>query len=732
MPSHFKTMNRIFIFILLLINTAAMAQHTISGKIIDDKGKAVKGASIYLENTIDGVSTDSTGIFRFTTSETGAQTLVVTAIGYSNAGKAINIAGDVTDLNFTIKNTAKTLEEVTITAGAFEASNDKDKTVLKPLDIVTTAGAQADVVRALETLPGTQKQGTQNGLFVRGGDASEAAYIIDGMVVQNAFFSGPPGVATRSRFGAFQFKGVSFSSGGYSAKYGQALSSVLELNSLDLPEKSTVNLGVNMAGVYASGSKLWKNSGGDVTAFYNNLTPFYGAIKTNVDYYEVPQGYGGSARYAIQPNKNGMLKANISYNHFSSGIAIPNPGDPAGIVKYGLKNDNVSGQVSYKQTLKDKWSIYAAGAYSYNKDQSNFDTLPGELTEQRSQGRVEAKRIITNRLNILVGSDLQHFNIDNNFAGFSRSINESILSGYAEAEWIPVYWLAFKPGVRYEHSALLNKDNIAPRLSLAVKAGKNAQVSLASGIFYQLPDYMYLYTIKSSGFNYDFQKAIHYIANYQWQKNDRTLRIEGYYKDYQSLIKENVTGYDPNSYRLFDSSFLANKSNINNSGNGYATGAELFWRDKKSVKNLDYWVSYSYINTRRLYKNYPDKAMPEFISTHNLNVVAKYWIDKIQTQINTTYSYASGRPYYDPANPEFLGDRAPEYHNLSFTINHLRSIGKWFTVIYAGVDNVTNQKNIFGYRYAQDGSRYAMKPALYRSFFVGVNFSLSKFDKDEL
>lgn len=725
-------MKRIFTIILSLVSVVALAQHTVSGKISDEKGKGVRGASVYLDNTLDGGSTDSTGVFKFSTTETGAQTLVVTAIGYSNAGKAINIAGDVTDINLTIKNTAKTLEEVTITAGAFEASNDKDKTVLKPLDIVTTAGAQADVVRAIETLPGTQKQGTQNGMFVRGGDASEAAYVIDGMVVQNAFFSGPPGVATRSRFGAFQFKGVSFSSGGYSARYGQALSSVLELSSLDLPEKSTINAGINMAGIYASGSKLWKNSGGDVTAFYNNLTPFYGIIKTNVDYYDVPQGYGGSARYAIHPNKNGMLKANISYNHFSSGIAIPNPGDPAGIIKYDLKNDNINGQVSYKQSLKDKWILYTAGAYSYNKDKSSFGGIPGELTEQRSQGRLEVKRILTNRLNLLVGSDLQHFDIDNRFDTTHRTINENITSGYAEAEWAPVYWLAFKPGVRYEHSTLLNKDNVAPRLALAIKAGKNAQVSLAGGVFYQLPDYMYLYTIKSDGFNYDFQKAIHYIANYQWQKNDRTLRIEGYYKDYQSLIRENVTIYDPNNYRIFDSAFMSVKTNINNSGNGYATGAELFWRDKKTIKNADYWMSYSYIDTRRLYKNYPDKAMPEFISTHNLNVVAKYWIDKIQTQINSTYSYASGRPYYDKYRAEFLGDRAPEYHNLSFTVNHLRSIGKWFTVIYAGVDNVTNQKNIFGYQYGSDGSRYAMKPALYRSFFVGVNFSLSKFDKDEL
>jgi len=145
-------------------------------------------------------------------------------------------------------------------------------------------------------------------------------------------------------------------------------------------------------------------------------------------------------------------------------------------------------------------------------------------------------------------------------------------------------------------------------------------------------------------------------------------------------------------------------------------------------------VSYSYIDTRRLYKNYQAEATPDFISDHNLSVVTKYYIEKIQTQINATYSYASGRPYYNPARPatDFLTDRTPAYHNLSVGINYLTHVKKWFTVIYAGLDNVTNHKNIFGYRYDASLNRYEVRPALYRSVFVGINFSLTEFDKDEL
>ncbi len=69
---------------------------------------------------------------------------------------------------------------VTISAGSFEASDEKKNTVLKPLDIVTTAGANADIVSALKTLPGAQQVGEKEGLFVRGGTGYETQTFIDG------------------------------------------------------------------------------------------------------------------------------------------------------------------------------------------------------------------------------------------------------------------------------------------------------------------------------------------------------------------------------------------------------------------------------------------------------------------------------------------------------------------------------------------------------------------------
>jgi len=735
---HILKAKKVLITLSLLLSgsIAAWAQATISGKVVDDKGKAVAGASVYLDSTLDGGTADTAGNFKFTTTETGFKTIIASEVGHENGGLPLDIKGDMSGLLIKLKS-EKThkLNDVVITAGSFDASNDKDKTVLKPMDIVTTAGTQADVVKSMETLPGTQKQGAENGLFVRGGDASEAAILVDGMVVQNAFFSGPPGVTTRSRFGAFQYKGVSFSSGGYSARYGQALSSVLELNSLDLADKSTINMGINMAGVYASGTKLWKNSSLDIGANYNNLSPFYGIANTNYKFYDVPVGGGGNMHYAWKPNKDGILKVAVNGTYFSSGIAVPSPFQPDTDLNYVTKNTDIFSEVSYRQMFKNKFSLYTAASYSYDYNDNKWGSLPFKETDQRAQYRLEGKWYATTRFSLLAGTDIQHYSIDRDawlpqgnsvdtFNRYKQNFTETQLAGFVEADWTPVYWLAIRPGLRYEHSELLNKDGIAPRMSLAIKTSDNSQVSLAYGIFYQNPDNNYLLY----GYRPNFQQAVHYIANWQLNKNDRTLRIEGYYKTYNDLVRERTTTYDPNPYHSLYG------LNVDNSGYGYATGAELFWRDKKSIKNFDYWVSYSYIDTRRLYKNYQSEITPDFIANHNLNLVAKYFIDKWQTNISATYSYASGRPSYAP---DWNSVTTPDYNNLALTIAYLHTFGgKWFTVFYLGMDNLTNAHNIFGYRYSDaNGSpvvRTPILPPLYRSIFFGVNMSLTQFSKDEL
>ena len=747
----------IYLLPLMLLSLSSFGQVKISGRVIDTKDKPIKGASVSLDNTLDGGTTDSAGYFSFVTTETGPQSLVANDATHTTMGMPLTIAGkDI--IGLTLKMRTAVLESVTITAGSFE-SGGRAVTVMSPIDVVTTAGSNGDMVKAMQMLPGTQQTTTENGLFIRGGDASEASMIVDETVVQTAFASGPPGVATRSRFSAFQYQGVSFSSGGYSAKYGQALSGVLELNSTDLADKSNVNLGINMAGLYASGTKKWKNSSLDIGGNYNNLAPLYALASSNYKFYKVPVGTGAYARFAWKPNKNAIFKATVSGTYNQSGVSVPNPnpdttdkynviGKQGDTINFVTKDSYFIGNVSYKETFKNKYMLYTAGSYSIDKNNNLAGNYPIKPTEYRAQYRIEGSDFITSRLTWLVGSDIQSYGISKDLgqdglvlggdtlAVIKQKFDETLISAYTELQWTPIYWLSLKPGLRYEHSALLNNDVIAPRFSAAIKTGSASQVSIAGGLFYQDANNNYYI----AGLRPGMQRAVHYIANWQYSKNDRTLRIEGYYKDYQHLVLEHDTSTFFVSNR---NRYISPFTPIDNTGKGYAKGLELFWRDKKSIKNADYWISYSFIDTKRQYENFPYQGTPTFIAQHNLSVVGKYFVDKWHTNFSGTYSFGSGNPYYNPYAPKnersFMADKTPTYNNVALTVAYLHSFGKWFTVIYASIDNVLNTHNVSGYRYAYDktgkviaNSKSEIVPALYRTIFIGANFSLTQFSKDEL
>ena len=168
---------------------------------------------------------------------------------------------------------------------------------------------------------------------------------------------------------------------------------------------------------------------------------------------------------------------------------------------------------------------------------------------------------------------------------------------------------------------------------------------------------------------------------------------------------------------------------IDNSGNGHAKWIELFWRDNRSVKNLDYWFSYSYLDTERDYLDFPYTAVPTFASAHNFSVVYKYFFTKLKTQFGATYSFTSGRPYNDPNEETFNGGKTKNYQDLSVNLAYLP---KPNLIIYFSATNLTGRDNIFGYEYStqlnEDGfynSRAIKQPA--KNFlFLGVFLTLSK------
>ena len=238
-----------FISLSLVIFSAANAQIIISGHITSDKNMPLAGVSISLLDSYDGATSDSLGNYSFTTTEKGDKQLQASISGFNVAYQKIIIGYESIKQNLSLKELITELKAVVISAGSFEASDKNKGAVLSSIDIVTTPSANGDITSALKSLPGTQQVGETEGLFVRGGTATESKIYMDGFLVNNFFYSSTPGIATRGRFNPFLFKGTVFSTGGYSALYGQALSAALVLESNDFPERTQADVSISVIGL---------------------------------------------------------------------------------------------------------------------------------------------------------------------------------------------------------------------------------------------------------------------------------------------------------------------------------------------------------------------------------------------------------------------------------------------------------------------------------------------------
>lgn len=705
------------LIILALITGTALGQTKISGSVKDDRGEPIPGANILIKDSYDGTSSAIDGGFSFVSEEKGSQILIISFVGYKEYSQAIELTGKAISIEALLNEEINQLDGVVISAGSFTAGEEKRRTILKPVDIATTAGATADIAGALNTLPGTQKVGETGRLFVRGGDDSEARTFIDGMVVLDPYGPSAPNTPSRGRFLPFMFKGTSFSTGGYSAEYGQALSSALVLNSKDVAEMNQTDIGILSVGADVAHTQVWDRASLSGKIQYTNIRPYFNLINQEIDWRIPPASGEGSFAYRQKTGKDGLFKFFGNLNHTSYSMYNHNILDPTIKQQFDLTNNYRYGNGSHQQSLNPKWSMRTGIAYSYNQNKTKVDGYPMNETEEGIHAKAVFEHSVSDQLEVRMGAE-----IINRYYEASRlnaatdamesfSFSEPLSAAFAEAEYYASSHFVAKAGGRFENNALNDQAHVDPRFSLAYKPGKQGQFSFAYGTFRQSPLNKYI------RFNNQLkaQRAEHFILNYQIVTDRKTFRVETYYKRYDELTK--FSGGNPTV--------------ITNSGTGYAKGVEVFWRDNETIKNVDYWVSYSFLDTKRDYLNFPASAVPSFASAHNFSFVYKHFITDWKTQLGFTYSYSSPRTYYNPNKPsnEFNSDRIPSYQDLSANLAYLP---KNNLIIYLSCTNLLGRDNIFGYEYSAlpDANGVyvsrAIRQAATRFLFVGVFITLSK------
>ncbi len=700
-------MRTTLIIFIALVACPSMGQ-TISGIITDGKGTPIPGANVMIANSYDGATSAADGSFAFETNASGPAVLQVTFIGYREYSKSITIGSGNLHFDVVLEEKINELAAVSISAGAFTASDEARRTIFRAVDIATTAGATADIAGALNTLPGTQKVGESGRLFVRGGDGTETRTFIDGLVVLDAYSPSAPNTPSRGRFLPFMFKGTSFSTGGYSAEYGQALSSALVLDSRDKAEMTRTDLGILSVGGDVAHTQAWESGSVAGKLQYTNIRPYFGLINQEIDWKDAPVSAEGSMAFRQQVGKTGLMKVYGNFNNTNFSLYNHSVDDPQQKQLVDLDNRYRYLNTFYKTAINDNWMVRGGLSYTSleNRTESGDDRIID--TEKGYHGKIALEGALHEQVELKSGVEVisrEHgYRVGDDWR---KGFNETITSIFGEADLYASNAFVTRLGGRMEHNSMKGTVSLDPRISLAYRIATSDQVSFAYGRFRQ--------SVKKEWLRLDHdlaaEKAEHFILNYQRTENNRVLRIEGYYKNYSDLLSYS----DP--------------LQPTNNGHGYARGAEVFWRDNETFKRSDYWISYSFLDTKRDYLNFSGSATPSFASRHNFSAVYKYFIQRLKSQLGATYSFSSPRPYQDPNREGTNKSRTPAYHDLSFNWSYLP---KPWLIVYASCTNLTGRDNIFGYEYGtvpnENGqyNRRAIRQAAPRFLFVGIFITFSK------
>jgi vitamin B12 transporter len=708
-------MKTIIFIIFFLFGGSVFCQlkTTITGTVKDENNKPIPFANVFLQNTSDGTISDVDGSFSFKTSLTGKNVLIASMVGYEKYSKEIEIglSKKITEEIILNENAVKMSESI-VSASSYGSEKEKGLVVSR-IDVLTTPGGATDIYQSLKTMPGITQVSESAELYVRGGDPIETVTLINQSNIYHPFTYESSYGGIFSNIEQSAIKSMYFTSGGFSAKYGNALSGVLDIETKDQPAKTRVNVGLSLAngslaadveivpdkfGFYFETQKnftepiFWLNGGSDRMTVAPNSKSFTGGavynysktgrIKLFTIYADDEQGVKVE-RAEYNGTFNGNTK-NIFVNLSSSEVIFENL-----VMKNSLSYNKYSNSwmLGILDILKTDY------VYSFRSDleyitKSGIKILGGGEYEDR---KVKYEGIIPSE-DYDMRLDAQYKIIDSEFMGKHYGAYSEIQS----ANFLGIKYLSGTAGARYDNFIDLNVDWIDPRFGLGYKLGDNSILRFAFGIFHQVPDPR-LFSPVDGNPNLKSMKANHIIASYEYQVDEsNSFRLEVYRKNYKNLPMEN------------------DELNYDNSGYGFASGIDVIYKGILPF-GINGWISYGYINTKRLWMDFDSYTSSSFDITHNISIVAKYSLSE-ELQLGLTAKYATGRPFtpvfssnylsdyniYEPVYAKTNSSRFPDYKRVDLRLTYFGQLFDYMFVGYIEGINILNFTNIFGYSYSPD------------------------------
>ncbi len=704
-------------------------RYTISGYVREAvSGESLIGVNIYLQNKQAGTVTNTYGFYSITLPESDSVAIVFSYVGYTPRILKLSLRQN-TELNIELK-AGNILNEVTVTGERQERQSESAKmssVTLQAAQIknVPSLLGEKDVLKVLQLMPGVQKGSEgSSGLYVRGGGPDQNLIILDDAIVYNAshlfgFFS---------LFNGDAIKSVELTKGGFPARYGGRLSSVLEMNMKEgnreewhgdggiglISSRFTLEgpLKKNKSSVLLSGRRTYadlilrpvlKAMDEQNTGYY-----FYDLnAKINYDFGRRNKlylsGYFGKDKFYLK-NYTNYLREDVGFRW----------GNATGTLRWNhLFNSKLFSNASlvfsnYSFGIYDRYSVpgegknYYAEYYSGIRDftlKYDVDFIPNPKHWIKA-GTVSILHRFSPHAFVEIDAQSQ---VNKRNEIHSTGIESGL---YAEDTWQPATDLKINGGIRFSNFIAAKKQYhfLEPRLSVAWKftnnyalkgsySSMNQYIHMISNTGISLPTDLWVPTTDRVKPQQSRQIALGLVRDLD--RPALSLSVEGYYK-----TMNNVIGYKEGA------SFLALDDPTSKEGNtwednvtkGHAWSYGMEFLLQKKEGRFNGWIGYTLSWTQMQFDslNFGKKYYARYDRRHDISVVTVYKLSDRIT-LSGTWVYGTGNAVTLP-NSEF---QAP-------------------------VHRLNQENSMYGQTVKDFGEKNSFRMKAYHRFDIGIQFHKEK------
>lgn len=703
----------------------------IQGHVHDATGFPLAGATVEIDGSLHGVS-DQQGLFELAI-PTGSRPVIRVSLPGFDAYEATLEMRETTRLDVTLT-ISPIVDRVTVTAPDRDANPERPFEV-EPLHAYRTPGTQGDLFRSLQTFPGLAAPDGTAGLFVRGGDVSEVMFTMDGGVIAHPYRYETPGGGYRGAVDPMLITGLSFSTGGFSARYGNALSAIVDMRGPEHPQVPEVTGTVSLAGASASMALPVTPHLGIRAAVNRTFTRFLFAVNGSPRHFDPPpDGWDGSGGMTWSLGRGGRIKAFGLQQHDEVGVELE---QDAFVGLLRSSSDHRFTSVRWDGRVGG-WTAAASVATDTYERGTRAGVLNLTIVDRATSWRLDLEPRPLARTLWRLGANGTFVNTTQtgvipfrggDFIGaggtsrFDSAVHDSFAGMFAE-QMFSIGGASLTAGARVDRFVDAAATTVDPRLNLRIPLGGRRALRLASGLYHQAPAASYYDRVRGAQ-RLQPMRAIHYIVGYETGRKSEGLyfRAESYVKRYTRLPLE-----DANSGYVSD-------------GYGSAQGVDVFGRwlwNGVEIRGTTSWLRaqrrWTPVDQRDRYE-LPSGSWPaDFEIPWSAQLVLNVPVGR-SVSAGASWRSAAGRPHtpilggirgvngvlplFGPLNSE----RLPRYERLDLSVSWLRPAGGGAALFFASVDNALGRNNFFEYSYAPDySSRRPVYSAAPRSFFAGMTF----------